>query len=210
MTGLVRRGIAALLLALWATAGAMAMPAMLLDVTAGAPGYLARLASGLTPGPAFPQLSALAMAAERTCLALAIYHEARGESRSGQVAVAQVILNRTLSRAYPASVCGVVFQNADRHNRCQFTFACDDRPDVPTHQQSWKTSMDVATRILCRDSCPRPLATPASANAALRFQLATHYHTVGVSPSWSKKLVPLGRIGEHLFFASERVWRKAR
>jgi spore germination cell wall hydrolase CwlJ-like protein len=50
----------------------------------------------------------------------------------------------------------------------------------------------------------------ASATSVLRFHRATHYHTVSVSPSWSKKLIPLGRIGEHLFFASERVLRKAR
>jgi spore germination cell wall hydrolase CwlJ-like protein len=152
----------------------------------------------------------MAAAGERTCLALAIYHEARGEAYGGQVAVARVILNRTLSRAYPVSICGVVYQNAHRENRCQFSFACDDRSDLPLNRQSWKASVGIAERMLCRERCAQPLAAPASATAALRFHRATHYHTVSVSPSWSKKLVPLGRVGEHLFFASDRVWRKAR
>lgn len=187
------------------------MPAALLDVTVGTPRHLSRLASTPTlPRPSLPSLSEWRMAADHTCLALAIYHEARGEIRSGQVAVAQVILNRTLSRAYPASICGVVYQNAHRRNRCQFSFACDGRSDLPAHLSSWKTSVKLATQMLCRERCTTPVAVPTSPRAALRFRIATHYHTVRVLPSWSKKLVPLGRIGDHLFFASDRVWRKAR
>lgn len=214
MRGFVRRATAALLLVLSATSGAIAMPAGILDTTASAPRHLAALASGMAlSGPelaSIPSISEMAAAGERTCLALAIYHEARGETYSGQVAVARVILNRTLSRAYPASICGVVYENAHRGSRCQFSFACDDRSDLPSHRRSWKASVDVAARMLCRERCEQPLTAPASATAALRFHRATHYHTVRVSPSWSKKLVPLGRVGEHVFFASERVWHKAR
>jgi len=61
----------------------------------------------------------------RQCLAEAIYFEARGEPEEGQVAVAQVILNRVRSGLYPGTVCDVVYQNKERHNRCQFSFACD-------------------------------------------------------------------------------------
>ena len=60
------------------------------------------------------------------CLTNAIYFEARGEPVRGQMAVAQVIMNRVFSGYYPDSVCGVVYQNANRRNRCQFSFACDD------------------------------------------------------------------------------------
>ena len=51
------------------------------------------------------------------CLAMAIYYEARGESEKGQIAVAQVIMNRVKSRKYPGSICNVVYQNAHKRNR---------------------------------------------------------------------------------------------
>ena len=60
------------------------------------------------------------------CLAEAIYFEARGEAVRGQIAVAQVVLNRAFSGKYPDTVCGVVYQNKHRHLACQFTFACDN------------------------------------------------------------------------------------
>ena len=73
---------------------------------------------------------------EKLCLAQAIYHEARGESREGQLAVANVIINRAFSKKYPSTICGVVFQNADKGNyKCQFTFACDGRSDMGTRAQ---------------------------------------------------------------------------
>src|SRR5215475_10421449 len=59
------------------------------------------------------------------CLAEAVYFEARGEAVRGQIAVAQVILNRAFSGKYPDTVCGVVYQNKHRYNACQFSFACD-------------------------------------------------------------------------------------
>ena len=66
------------------------------------------------------------------CLTNAIYFEARGEPVRGQIAVAQVVMNRVFSGYYPDSVCGVVYQNANRRNRCQFSFACDRNPDRVT------------------------------------------------------------------------------
>ena len=64
------------------------------------------------------------------CLAEAVYFESRGEAVRGQIAVAQVVMNRVFSGYYPNTVCGVVYQNEHRHLACQFTFACDDIPDV--------------------------------------------------------------------------------
>src|SRR5690554_3545291 len=83
------------------------------------------------------------------CLAQAVYHESRGEPESGQWAVASVILNRVESSAYPDTVCDVVFQNAHLRNRCQFSFACDSRPDDGGHgniidRESWVKSHLVA------------------------------------------------------------------
>ncbi len=68
-------------------------------------------------------------ASELKCLATAIYFEARGEPEEGQLAVAQVVLNRVKNPAYPNTICGVVYQNKTKRNRCQFSFACDGRSD---------------------------------------------------------------------------------
>jgi hypothetical protein len=71
------------------------------------------------------------------CLANAVYFESRGEPVRGQIAVAQVVMNRVFSPFYPKTVCGVVYQNAHRHNSCQFTFACDGIPDIVTEPEAW-------------------------------------------------------------------------
>ena len=67
------------------------------------------------------------MAREQRCLAEAIYFEARSESNEGRAAVAQVVLNRVKSGLYPDTVCGVVYQNSNRHLACQFTFTCEGK-----------------------------------------------------------------------------------
>ncbi len=133
-----------------------------------------------------------------SCLALAIYHEARGEPLSAQRAVAATILNRARSTAYPATICGVVYDKAWRPFKCQFSFACDGRSDVPLNHRAIAVSMKVAIETAIAD------ATPLSPCP----ELATHYHRHDVAPVWSKKLRPLGRVGAHLFFASERVIRR--
>lgn len=210
MRGFFHRVLATLFFTLAALPGASAMPAALIDLTAGAPRQVAMLAAGLAfARPSLPSFSGWASLNERTCLALAIYHEARGETRSGQVAVAHVILNRTRSRAYPSSICGVVFQNSYKKNRCQFSFACDDRSELPGNPRAWAKAVRIASGMLCKSGCASQIQNPPGATASLRFHQATHYHTVNVSPSWSKKLRPLGRIGDHLFFASDRVLKKA-
>lgn len=140
---------------------------------------------------------------EKTCLALAIYHEARGEPTDGQVAVAYVILNRVRSRSYPSSVCGVVYQNAHRRNRCQFSFACDGRSDLPRDKHSWARATAISAAILCRTKCDG--ADRRDTAMGSQFFVATHYHATYVRPFWSRRLRPLGRIGRHLFYASSRV-----
>ncbi len=61
---------------------------------------------------------------ERTCLAQAVYYEARGETREGQIAIAEVVIRRTVDGRYPRTICGVVFDGANRRG-CQFSFACN-------------------------------------------------------------------------------------
>jgi hypothetical protein len=126
------------------------------------------------------------------CLANAIYFEARGEVERGQMAVAQVVLNRVFSGYYPGNVCDVVYQNAHRRLACQFTFACDHVKDVVRDQRAW----EVATRI---------------ADEALdgKFWLpevgkATHYHATYVNPWWVRTMTKHTRLGIHIFYRPKR------
>lgn len=132
---------------------------------------------------------------EQLCLTQAIYHEARGESEAGQWAVANVIINRAMSRKFPSTLCGVVFQNADRGlYKCQFTFACDGRSDFGTEQGAWRRAVKMA-QVAYREfqSGDRPGVIPNS---------ALYYHTTSVAPSWSNKFSRVATIGAHVFYAT--------
>ena len=124
----------------------------------------------------------------KSCLARAIYFEARSESQLGQLAVATVILNRTRAENYPSSICGVVYQGASRLNACQFSFACDGQPDLPRNGRAWEAALAVTAVALATD---RPVQVVAS---------ATHYHADYVEPVWSKSLQRVTKIGRHIFY----------
>lgn len=132
---------------------------------------------------------------EKTCLAQAIYHEARGESREGQLAVANVIINRAFSKKYPSTICGVVFQNADKGRyRCQFTFACDGRSDIGTERAAWNRSLKLAEAAFHEFQVgDRPGVVPDS---------ALFYHTTAVSPDWGGKFRRVATIGSHIFYST--------
>ena len=87
------------------------------------------------------------MASEQRCLAEAVYFEARSESEAGRAAVAQVVLNRVKSGLYPNSVCGVVYQNANRYMACQFTFACEGKSLRITEPASWRDAVRIAREV---------------------------------------------------------------
>lgn len=127
-------------------------------------------------------------AEEQQCLASGIYFEARGESVKGQAAVAQVILNRVRNPAYPKTICGVVYQNEDWRNRCQFSFACDNIRDRVNSKQHWKIAREVA------------LAVTAGKIWLPEVGSATHYHAIYVRPNWARTMVKVGRIGWHIFY----------
>jgi len=133
-------------------------------------------------------LSASTRAKQEKCLAEGIYFESRGEPVRGQIAVAQVILNRAFSGKYPATVCGVVYQNAHRYLACQFTFACDRHPDVIKDQNAWKRATAVAEGTL-----DGKLWLPEVGKA-------THYHAYWVRPGWVRTMQKLHRIGVHTFY----------
>jgi len=131
---------------------------------------------------------------EKLCLAQAIYHEARGESQEGQLAVANVIINRAMSKRYPSTICGVVFQNADKGRfKCQFTFACDGRSDMGSERAAWNRSVKLAERAFYEfQRGERPGVVPNS---------VLFYHTTAVSPRWANTFQRVAAIGSHIFYA---------
>jgi hypothetical protein len=125
---------------------------------------------------------------EERCLAEAIYFEARSEPEDGQAAVAQVVLNRVRSGLYPTSVCGVVYQNRNRRNACQFSFACEGKALRVTEPDSWKSAVRIAREVTFGETY----------NAEVGG--ATHYHANYVRPFWAKRLKKMDVIGRHIFY----------
>ncbi|WP_293382578.1 cell wall hydrolase [Phenylobacterium sp.] len=121
------------------------------------------------------------------CLTQAIYYEAGREPRAGQQAVAQVVLNRMRHPAFPKSVCGVVFEGAERVTGCQFTFTCDGSLAAAPAAARWDAAERVAIEAL-------------SGAVADGVGAATHYHAAWMTPYWSPSLVETARIGGHVFY----------
>lgn len=122
---------------------------------------------------------------EIRCIAQAVYFEARGEPFSGQIAVAQVVHNRTAKRS--KSYCDVVFEGSTRTTGCQFSFTCDGKSDSAAETHAWIRAVSVAS--LVKGGNLRDLSGHA-----------THYHANYVSPEWSKKLERTTTIGNHIFY----------
>lgn len=119
---------------------------------------------------------------EQLCLAKAIYFEARGESLEGQLAVAEVVLNRAASGRYPPTICRVVTQP------WQFSFIRSGRfPSLDSNSAAWHTALAVAD----------------VARNQLADQIPSHvlwYHANYVSPSWGRRLTRIAQIGAHIFY----------
>lgn len=127
------------------------------------------------------------------CLAEAIYFESRGEAVRGQMAVAQVVMNRVFSGKYPDTVCGVVYQNKYRHFACQFTFACDNNPDVIREPEMWERAKKISKAML-----DGQIWLPEVGKS-------THYHAYWVRPSWVAEMRKMYRTGVHTFYRP-RAW----
>lgn len=119
------------------------------------------------------------------CLKEALYFESRGEKIQGQFAVAEVILNRVDSSAHPNSVCGVVAQG--NATSCQFSYNCDGTADVMHETGAEELAGRIAAVML--PGAPRDLTAGA-----------THFHTTGVNPRWSRVFEQTASIGRHLFY----------
>ena len=129
------------------------------------------------------------------CLALNVYHEAKNQSFIGQVAVAQVVMNRVRDTRYPNTVCDVVKQGATYKwkpdfpikNRCQFSWYCDGKSDKPKEHKAWRDAMHIANGVY---------------NGHLDdfVEGATHYHAHYVNPSWAETKTYVTRIDDHIFY----------
>jgi spore germination cell wall hydrolase CwlJ-like protein len=122
-----------------------------------------------------------------TCLAQAVYYEARSESLAGQRGVAQVVMNRTRVGVFPSSVCGVVYQRATDTSGCQFSFVCDGSMYRPLDWTAWERARSVAAQALA-GFVYKPLLN------------ATHYHAAWMTPYWSYRLARIRQIGGHIFY----------
>jgi len=122
--------------------------------------------------------------AEQDCLANAVYFEARGEALQGQLAVAEVVMNRAASGRYPASLCAVIVQHA------QFSFVRHGHiPQADHGSEAWRRAVGVA-RVAVEGMAPRLLPTNC-----------LWYHADYVSPSWGQRLAETTQIGRHIFYS---------
>ena len=138
------------------------------------------------------------------CLALNTYHEAKNQSMIGQIAVAEVVMNRVQDKRFPNSVCEVVKQGPTRpswedpkkeypiKHRCQFSWYCDGKSDVPKNEKAWKKAQEYAYLVLYNR-----IAIDVTEGA-------THYHATYVKPSWAKTKTRTTRIEKHIFYRWEK------
>lgn len=144
---------------------------------------------------------------ELECMAMNIYYEARNQSRLGQIAVGQVVLNRIQHTYYPDTVCEVVQQGslttgdiyrwitrdgeAVRIPSCQFSWYCDGQSDEIRDRetnQAWRTAVDIATAMLTDNPYEGML------------EGATHYHATYVDPAWASTKTEVTQIDSHIFY----------
>ena len=132
------------------------------------------------------------------CLALNTYHEAKNQSLVGQIATAQVVMNRVEDNRFPNTICEVVKQGPTRpswedpEHRCQFSWYCDGKDDTPKNEKAWRKAQDVAFLVLY-DKIKLDVT-----------EGATHYHATYVRPSWAKTKKRTTRIEKHIFYRWEK------
>ena len=134
---------------------------------------------------------------DKFCLAQNIYFEAGNQPLVGKIAVAQVVINRVEDKKFPSSICGVIYQSKlgtswrgqiyPLRNKCQFSWYCDGKSDIPTDSRTWEQSILLADRVLDN-------FYPDITEGAL------WYHSDGVKPYWSKQLNRTVTIDNHLFY----------
>ena len=132
------------------------------------------------------------------CMALNLNHEARNQSLLGNIAVAEVVLNRVDDDRYPDTICEVVRQGPTYKwrpqlpvkHRCQFSWFCDGKTDVPNDPYAWERSLAIAQDMV--DMGQTGL-----------LEGATHYHSIRVFPEWRKTKTRIVKIEDHIFYRWE-------
>ena len=141
---------------------------------------------------------------ELLCLAQNIYFESRSDNLAGQFAVADVVLNRVFDERYPNTICGVIQEgpisqwHLEKHgkkvpvrHKCQFSWYCDGKSDLPTDNDAWQKAQLIAYQITVH----RQFLGITEGS--------THYHAYYVDPSWAKRFQQIGSIGLHKFYRAE-------
>ena len=122
-------------------------------------------------------------------MALNIYFEARSEPETGQLAVGHVVMNRVASTRFPGTVCGVIQQGGElRRYRCQFSWWCDGRSDIPGNKRLWEKSAELALKVYWGRT-----VDPTEG--------ALWYHADYVKPTWRKAFERGPKIGRHIFYS---------
>tara|TARA_B100001093_G_C26836771_1_gene1018674 strand:+ start:807 stop:1307 length:501 start_codon:yes stop_codon:yes gene_type:complete len=131
------------------------------------------------------------------CMAKNIYFEAGNQPLAGKVAVAQVVLNRVQHHEYPEDICSVVYQakwftnwkgnQMPVKNKCQFSWFCDGKSDIPEDSRTWDLCLSIATRVMYNDWEDIT-------------EGATHYHASSVYPYWADSLNKTVQINGHIFY----------
>ena len=135
---------------------------------------------------------------ELSCLAEAVYFEARSESFVAQLAVANVILERVSSEKYPDDICSVVHQSRKWkgkpiRNKCQFSYWCDGKPETIANVDAYQQSVSASDLAL-------------QGVILAQTEGATHYHAAYVVPYWATddSFLTLGQVGLHIFYIDTR------
>ena len=124
---------------------------------------------------------------QMSCLAEALYFEARGEPIKGQLAVGEVILNRVEDSRYPSSICKVVNQGTGRRFACQFTYTCDGKLESVNERKPYELALKIAKILM-------------TTHDRKMTKGSTHYHSNYVNPKWSKKFERVAKFGRHIFY----------
>jgi len=122
------------------------------------------------------------------CLAKNIYFEAGNQPLAGRMAVGYVTINRKNHKMFPNNICDVVYQGGERRHRCQFSWYCDGKHDLPTDSETWMACLILANKLL---SDPGLDITENS----------LWYHANYIEePYWADKLSPTVIINNHIFY----------
>lgn len=155
--------------------------------------------------PLSPPLSSVSAAPEDPifeereieCLALNSYFEARNQSLAGQIAVAQVVLNRVRSKDYPDTICEVIQQGPTYENwkgnilpvrnQCHFSWWCDGKSDIPQDEETYQNILNLVIQII-KD---KPIDITEG---------SLYYHADYVKPYWAPTLERTLVIDNHIFY----------